>query len=223
MQKKDIIDPYIPFTLLALTFPTLSMLWTPSPNYYLGGLTLAALFIGLYGMHAWDLMKGAYQDVPAKTKQLFGGLMLLIAISIGVYISIQVSYWLLIIVALEAVIGVAYNIELLDGLLHDDKGGVITFGITWTFLPCIFMSALMGDLTLSAIVFAASWAIFVMPILLLYEAAKPTIHEMMSLIDYPGEGPDAHDTKMVIIIAVFTWIASFWVLVVSFILRFTMR
>lgn len=220
MQKKDIVDPYIPFTLLALAFPTLSMFIAPDPNLYLGGLTLLALFIGLYGMHTWDRMKGAYQDASAKTQQILGGVLLLIAVSMGVYISIQVSYWLLIIVAIEALVGVAYNVELLDGLLHDDMGGALTFGITWTFLPCIYMSWLMGDLTLSAVVFATSWAIFVTPILLLYEAAKPTIHEMMSLIDYPGEGPDAHDTKMAIIFAVFTWIASFWITVASFILRF---
>lgn len=220
MQKKVIADPYIPFTLMALTFPTMSMLIAPDPNFYLGVLTLVAMFTGMYGMHTWDRMKGGYQDLPTKTQQIFGGVLLLIAVSLGVYISIQVSYWLLVIVAVEALVGVAYNLELLDGLLHDDIGGTATFGITWTFLPCIYMSALMGDLTLSSIVFAMSWGLFVTPVLLLYEAGKPTIQELMPFIDHPGVGPDAHGTKMAIIIAVFTWIASFWVTVASFILRF---
>ena len=215
MKLKDIMDPYIPFTLLCLPMVAMAMFRAPNYNWVYGVWFMSTIFIGLWGLHSWDIMKGGYKNTPKSTLNMVGYVCVTIGVVAASILCVIVEPWCLIFITIGTMLGVLYNLELLGGLLHHELGGMITFGISWCFIPVFCMSCLMGDFTISAFIFAIGWAVFCAGALLLYEASKPTLHEVIPFIDNPGEGPDIRTTKLAIFKWVITTIIGFWIIVVA--------
>jgi hypothetical protein len=147
-----------PYTLWHLSYVAIGASLAPHFHADLLGWTLLAFFLAMgVGAHALDELRGRPLQtlIPARTLAALAITSIGAAAAIGVVVAVQRDLWLLLFVAVGAVLVVAYNLELFGGRLHGDPW----FSLGWGAFPVLtayFASAhALRSPALLAAVFAA--------------------------------------------------------------------
>lgn len=186
--RKSFITQYWPFTAYVLAYVTVGMAlgsvigaW----DWGLTVLTLAAMWLGLEGLHALDL---AGDDIATRVDgriQLVAGIAGLVAgAALGVYIASLTTWWFLVFVGIEVFLGLAYNLEWFGGLLHDfdTPSGLANFGLSWGAIPFLVGYFVMGGtLTLGAVIVALAVMFDAMQLISLFEVSKPEPYDDLDI------------------------------------------
>lgn len=220
LEIKDFTDPYLPLTSFVMAIFLISALMAPSVDLTVLGIGGLTLFLGLYGAHYADMLKGNYRTTPRKLEITLSGSSLTAAVVLGLFLAHMTTPWFYVVVAFGTFLTIAYNIELFGGRLHDlDELGYPTFGISWGFIPSLGASMIMGNLTVSTFVMAVGFGILVVPILMLFEASKPVSHESNPLIDKPHTGITIKKSKEMTYKALILIGPALWTFVISGVLN----
>jgi len=218
---KDFIDPYFPFTLFAAAIALISALIAPTIDLKVLGIAGVTLTLGLHGAHLIDTLKGTYRTTPREVEMIIMGSTLITAVILGILLAFMTTMWFLMLVGVGAFLTVAYNFELFSGKLHDpDELGYPVFGISWGFIPSLGASMIMGNLTISTFVLAVGFGLFVVPILMLFEACKPVSHDANPLIDKSHSGGTVEESKKATYKALLLIIPALWIFVLSGVLNY---
>ncbi len=147
-----------PYTLWHLSYVVIGASLAPHFHADLLGWTLLAFFLAMgVGAHALDELRGRPLQtlIPARTLVALAITSIGAAAAIGIVVAVQRDLWLLVFVAVGAVLVVAYNLELFGGRLHGDPW----FSLGWGAFPVLtayFVSAhTLRSPVLLAAVFAA--------------------------------------------------------------------
>jgi hypothetical protein len=147
-----------PYTLWHLSYVAIGASLAPHFHADLLGWTLLAFFLAMgVGAHALDELRGRPLQtlIPARTLAALAITSIGAAAGIGVVVAVQRDLWLLLFVAVGAVLVVVYNLELFGGRLHGDPW----FSLGWGAFPVLtayFASAhALRSPALLAAVFAA--------------------------------------------------------------------
>jgi hypothetical protein len=125
-----------PYTLWHLSYAALGAAVAPHMKWDVLGWTVLAFLLAMgVGAHALDEMKSR----PLRTRipnRVLAGLAassILGACAIGVHVAIGTTLWLLVFIVFGAVIVVAYNLELVGGLVHTP----FWFAFAWGAFPAL--------------------------------------------------------------------------------------
>jgi hypothetical protein len=147
-----------PYTLWHLSYVAIGASLAPHFHADLLGWTLLAFFLAMgVGAHALDELRGRPLQtlIPARTLAALAITSIGAATAIGIVVAVQRDLWLLVFVAVGALLVVAYNLELFGGRLHGDPW----FSLGWGAFPLLtayFVSAhTLRSPALLAAVFAA--------------------------------------------------------------------
>jgi hypothetical protein len=125
-----------PYTLWHLSYVAIGASLAPHFHADLLGWTLLAFFLAMgVGAHALDELRGRPLQtlIPARTLAALAITSIGAAAAIGVVVAVQRDLWLLLFVAVGAVLVVAYNLELFGGRLHGDPW----FSLGWGAFPVL--------------------------------------------------------------------------------------
>jgi hypothetical protein len=125
-----------PYTLWHLSYVVIGAAIAPRFHAGVLGLTLVAFFLALgIGAHALDELNGRPMQtrISSRTLVLLSALSVVGACAIGVAVAVRRDLWLLVFIAVGAVLVVAYNLELLGGALHSD----LWFAVGWGAFPLL--------------------------------------------------------------------------------------
>jgi hypothetical protein len=109
-----------------------------APHFYADrlGAAAAAFFLALgVGAHALDELQGRplQTRIPDQTLAVLTGLSLTGAVAIGLAGAISFNLWLVVFIALGAVLVPVYNLELFGGVIHNSAG----FALAWGAFPLL--------------------------------------------------------------------------------------
>jgi hypothetical protein len=133
-----------PYTLIHLSFVVLGAAFAPEIRYERLIATLVAFFLAVgVAAHFLDELHGRPLRTTLSTTVLKAGATaaLIGACAIGVAGAIDASPLLLGFVAIGAIAVVGYNLELLDGALHND----LTFAVFWGAFPFLTANWVMDE------------------------------------------------------------------------------
>jgi hypothetical protein len=127
-----------------------------APHFYLGRLAAAAaaffLAMGI-GAHALDELQGRplATRIPRPTLVALTIVSLAAAVAIGIAGAVSFDLWLLVFVAIGALLVPVYNLELLGGAIHNNPGFALAWG-AFPLLTAYFAGAerLRGEALLAA-------------------------------------------------------------------------
>jgi hypothetical protein len=185
---RSFLTQYWPFTAYVLSYTTVGMALgavTGVWDWTVVGLTLAAMWFGLEGLHAIDLAEPTIATrIDSDVQLAAGALGLGIGAALGAAVAWMTSWWFLAFVAVELFLGLAYNMEWFNGLLHDfdTPSGIANFGFSWGAVPFLvgyFVTG--GGLTLGAVVVAAGVMFDAMKLIALFEVSKPEPYDDLSI------------------------------------------
>jgi len=145
-----------PYTAWHLSYVAIGAAVSPRFDGGKLGATVLAFFLAVgLAAHALDELQGRplRTRIPERVLQAIAAIGLLGAVAVGVIGAVNVSWWLLAFVAFGAFAVVAYNLELLGGLLHTDAW----FALTWGAFPALTAYfAQARTIRLSAVLVAAA-------------------------------------------------------------------
>lgn len=188
MVFRSFITQYWPFTAYVLSYATVGLVlgsliggW----SWANAGLAMLALALGLEGLHAIDL---ADSDIAlrfdSRIQMTVGVLMLAGGGLVGVYLASVTSWAFLGFVAIELFLGLAYNMEWFDGLLHDfdTPSGLLNFGISWGAIPFLAGYFVMAEtVTFGALLVSLGVMVDAMVTISMFEVSKPASYEDMNI------------------------------------------
>jgi hypothetical protein len=122
------------------------------------GLTVLAFALALgVGAHALDELNGRplQTTIPAPALIAAAVLSVAVACAIGLAVAARTTWWLLVPIALGAVLVPAYDLELLGGRVHTNAG----FALSWGAFPVLTAYLAQTGTIRAAAVLAAGWAI----------------------------------------------------------------
>lgn len=125
---------HLPYTAWHLSYVALGAAVAPTLSLSRLGWTLGAFFLAVgVAAHALDELHGRPLQTRLGDRTLAGLAVVGLAgaVAIGVFGAITVSASILVLVAAGAFLVVAYNLELLDGRLHND----VWFALAWGAFP----------------------------------------------------------------------------------------
>jgi len=185
---RSFLTEYWPFTAYVLAYMTVGVALaaaTGVADLYVWAVYALALWLGLEGLHAIDLSDETVAVQYDSTIQFYVGVAgLLAGVGVGVYLASITTWWFLLFVAAETFLGIAYNVELFGGALHDfDKPtGMANFAISWGFLPFLGGYFIMAQsLSIGILVFGLGLALDSARLLLMFEAGKPAPYEDLGI------------------------------------------
>jgi hypothetical protein len=152
-----------PYTLWHLSYVAIGASLAPHLRWGLLGWTALAFFLAMgIGAHALDELNGRplRTQIPSPVLVALAVASIAGASAIGVAVAADSTWWLLAFVVFGAAIVVAYNLELLDGLFHNDTWFALSWG-AFPLLTAYFASAerLRAEAVVAAgFAFAASLA-----------------------------------------------------------------
>jgi len=194
---RSFLTEYWPFTAYVLAYMTVGTALAAAVagfDAYVWGVYALGLWLGLEGLHAIDLSDETVAVQYDSRVQFWVGVAgLLAGIAVGIYLASITTWWFLLFVAAETFLGIAYNVELFGGALHDfDRPtGMANFALSWGFLPFLggyFVTA--GSVPLGALVFGVGLALDAGRLILMFEVGKPAPYEDLG-IEYAREfSPD---------------------------------
>jgi hypothetical protein len=123
------------------------------------GATLAAFVLAMgVGAHALDELRGRplATEIPAQVLAALAALSIAAAVAIGIASCFWISAWLAPFIAFGGLVVVAYNLELLGGLLHN----ALWFALAWGAFPVLTGAfAQVETVRLDAVLAAAAAAL----------------------------------------------------------------
>ena len=125
---------HLPYTAWHLSYVTIGAALATTFNAGRFAATLLAFFLAVgIGAHALDELTGRplRSTIPARTLIALAVTSLAGAIAVGVSAAIYISPWIAVFVAVGALILVAYNLELWNGVFHTDTW----FALAWGGFP----------------------------------------------------------------------------------------
>jgi hypothetical protein len=143
-----------PYTLWHLSYVLIGISLSPGIYFDRSIAVLVAFFLGLgLGAHALDeTMGNPLRTRISKTRlYIVGFVSLSVAILIGLYYVIELSFLILPFVAIESFFAVTYNLEIFEKRFHTD----IVFALSWGSIPFLtgyFVNSL--SLSISSLVMA---------------------------------------------------------------------
>ena len=144
-----------PYTLWHLSYVAIGATLAPRWRPGILGLALLAFFLGMgVAAHALDELVGRplQTRIPERVLVALAAFSIGAAIAIGIAAAIAWNLWLLVFVVIGGFVVVAYNLELLGGVLHNHQ----TFALSWGAFPLLtgyFASA--GRITWEALLASA--------------------------------------------------------------------
>ena len=125
-----------PYTLWHLSYVAIGAATAAEVDLYRLGMSLLGFFLGVgLAAHALDELRGRPLGTSISDRVLQGLAIVSLAgaAAVGVVGIVQVSAWLAAFIAAGAFLVVAYNLELLGGMLHSD----LWFAIAWGGFPAL--------------------------------------------------------------------------------------
>jgi hypothetical protein len=185
---RSFLTEYWPFTAYVLAYMTVGVALaaaTGTADLYVWGVYAVALWLGLEGLHAIDLSDETVAVQYNSTVQFWVGVAGLAAgVGVGVYLASITTWWFLLFVGAETFLGIAYNVELFGGALHDfDRPtGMANFAVSWGFLPFLGGFFIMSQsLSIGILVFGVGLALDAARLILMFEAGKPAPYEDLGI------------------------------------------
>jgi hypothetical protein len=185
---RSMVTQYWPFTVYVMAYVTVGMALGASAggwNWSVWGIALATIWFGLEGLHALDLSEpDIATDIDPEYQTAFGATGLIIGSLLGLVLALLTSIWFLAFVVIGTATGVAYNLEVLDGTLHDHDRfpGVLNFGFAWGFVPAaggFFLAA--GTLTPGAVLVSFGVMVDAMALITVFETSKPDVYDDLGI------------------------------------------
>ena len=182
---RSVVTHYWVFTLVVTAFVLWGVALAPELDWYLAGLLVVAVALGLEGMHDVDLADPTVAiDIDPTVQRRMGYLLIGAGTGLGLYIASLTTWWVVALVLVQLVGGFAYNAEWFGGLFHDlDQLGWFTAGLTLGFTPVVTgYYVLAQSISLSVILWAVVAAVYSVGILHLYQAVKlPVLYEVVGV------------------------------------------
>ena len=125
-----------PYTAWHLSYVAIGATLAPRFHADRLGAAAAAFFLALgIGAHALDELHGRplATRIPGRTLLALTALALAGAVAIGIAGAVSFNLWLLVFVALGALLVPVYNLELLGGVIHNNAG----FALAWGAFPLL--------------------------------------------------------------------------------------
>ncbi len=145
-----------PYTLWHLSYVAIGAALAPTVNVRWLAESLLAFFLAVgLGAHALDELKGRPLGtrIPRSVLWAIAGIGLAGAVALGVDGAIEVSGWMILLIAVGAFLVLAYNLELFGGAFHSD----VWFALAWGGFPALTgFFAQTGRITIAAILIAAA-------------------------------------------------------------------
>jgi len=148
-----------PYTLWHVSYAVLGAAVAPRLDWGVLGWTVLAFFLAMgIGAHALDEMKGRplQTRIPDRVLVLLAASSIAGACVIGVHVALYTSLWLIPFIVFGAAVVVAYNLELLGGIVHTP----FWFAFAWGAFPALTASFASAH-TLRAAAFAIAGFAFV--------------------------------------------------------------
>jgi hypothetical protein len=125
-----------PYTAWHLSYVAIGA--TLAPHFHAGrlGAAAAAFFLAMgIGAHALDELQGRPLQTRIPERILLGLTVVSLAAAVGIGIAGAISFdlWLLVFVAVGALLVPVYNLELLGGVIHNNAG----FALAWGAFPLL--------------------------------------------------------------------------------------
>jgi hypothetical protein len=145
-----------PYTLWHLSYVAIGAATAAEVDLYRLGMSLLGFFLGVgLGAHALDELRGRPLGTSISDRLLWGlaVVSLVGAAAVGIVGIVQVSAWLAAFVLAGTFLVVAYNLELLGGMLHSD----LWFAVAWGGFPALTGAfAQNGKLEVAAVLVAGA-------------------------------------------------------------------
>jgi hypothetical protein len=125
-----------PYTAWHLSYVAIGACLAPQVHADRLGAAVGAFFLALgIGAHALDELQGRplQTKIPDQTLAVMTGLSLTGAVAIGLAGAVTWNLWLLVFVALGALLVPVYNLELFGGVIHNSLG----FALSWGAFPLL--------------------------------------------------------------------------------------
>ena len=125
-----------PYTLWHLSYAAMGAAVAPHMHWSILGWTVLAFALAMgVGAHALDELQGRplRTRIPDRVLAGLAAASILGACAIGVHVAIYTTWWLLAFIAFGALVVVAYNLELLGGLIHTP----LWFAGAWGAFPAL--------------------------------------------------------------------------------------
>jgi hypothetical protein len=125
-----------PYTAWHLSYVAIGACLAPHFHADRLGAAAAAFFLALgVGAHALDELQGRplQTKIPDQTLAVLTGLSLTGAVAIGLAGAVSFNLWLVVFVAIGAVLVPVYNLELFGGVIHNSPG----FALAWGAFPLL--------------------------------------------------------------------------------------
>lgn len=185
---RSFLTQYWPFTAYVMSYVTIGMALAAVPagfDWTLAALTLVSMWFGLEGLHAIDLAAPDIATrVDSRVQVAVGAIGLGSGAALGVVIASLTTWWFLVFVAVEVFLGLAYNLELFDGLLHDfdTPSGIANFGVSWGLLPFLVGYFVMAEsVALGALIFGLGVMFDAMQLISVFEISKPAPYDDLGI------------------------------------------
>lgn len=162
---------HIPFSLILLSCVVIGATMAPKVSLHRLTLSLIAVFCALQGTHFLDEVKGHPWNTQISDRKLYtiASLFLTLAATIGLYLSITVSFLLLPFILVIIFFPIAYSLELWQEKFHTP----FWYAISGGFLLSLGSSLLQDQaLSLPALLMAIAIGIHGYFLLLLYQGTK---------------------------------------------------
>lgn len=182
---RSLVTHYWPFTVIVLAFVTIGMAVAPRFDPSAFGVMLLTVWITLEGFHSIDLAAPDLTlDVDSRVQRTLGYVQVALGGALGVWLAAGTTWSLLAFVIVGIGLGLAYNEEWFDGLLHDRDRltGLASFGIAWGAIPVLGGYVVLArSISLGAVFIALGCALFAVTLNMLEGPAKEHRYEQLGV------------------------------------------
>jgi hypothetical protein len=127
---------HLPYTAWHLSYVVIGACLAPIASWPHLGLTVLAFLLAMgIGAHALDERNGRplRTEIPSGVLVALAVVSVAVACGIGLVVALDVTLWLIAVIALGAFLVPAYSLELLGGVLHNNLG----FALSWGAFPVV--------------------------------------------------------------------------------------
>lgn len=182
---RSIISHYWLFTAVVLAFTVWGAAIAPVWEWDVVLLLLLAIFLGLEGLHDVDLAEDTVAvNIDPNVQRVVGYLFLAAGAAVGVVVAAMTTWLFIGIAVIEIFLGLAYNEEWFNGVLHDlDKFGWFNFAFSWGTMPVVAgYFALAETITIPAVLWGAAAFGLSITVIYLFEIVKvPVLYDTLGV------------------------------------------
>lgn len=185
---RSLITPYWLYTILPVSYITLGMVLASIEHgwdWQLWGLGVASMWFFDQGFKSVDLSADDLAiTLDSRIQFGVGVAQVLLGVAICVWLALQTTMWVLVLVAVNVPLGFAYDLEWLDGLLHDrvhvTGWGNLSAVVGWS--PTVLGYLLLAhELSVGIAVFAIGPMLVVGAVVWPEQDVKPEIYRAVGI------------------------------------------